>query len=143
MQGHAQFLTGIIHQRLALRRRLTNAGGCQQRADDALLSISIGNRWRTLHPPQRMAVRRRNGRYWFTSLTSITAKQDSGNEIWDMYLDEVKEDDRRIADGWKEDSNGILVFVSPNPLIIPLIVSMTTDKLQDRSFLRNCWLLYH
>ncbi|KAF8476435.1 hypothetical protein DFH94DRAFT_111485 [Russula ochroleuca] len=35
---------------------------------------------------------------------------DTGNEIWDMYLDEVKEDDKRISDAWKEDSNGILVF---------------------------------
>ncbi|KAF8476393.1 hypothetical protein DFH94DRAFT_654198, partial [Russula ochroleuca] len=39
-----------------------------------------------------------------------SAQQDSGNGIWDMYLDEVKEDDKRISDAWKEDSNGILVF---------------------------------
>jgi hypothetical protein len=38
-----------------------------------------------------------------------------------MYLDEVKEDDKRISDAWKEDSNGILVFVSPNSLIPPFI----------------------
>ena len=60
-----------------------------------------------------------------------------------MYLNEVKEDDKLIADGWKEDSNGILVFVSPNLLMNPMFVSMATDKLQDRSFLGNCWLLYH
>jgi hypothetical protein len=40
--------------------------------------------------------------------------------MWDMYLEEVKEDDRRISDAWKEDSNGILVFVSPNLLMIPV-----------------------
>ena len=90
-----------------------------------------------------MMVRRRIGRYHFTSLTPTTAKQDSGNEIWDMYLDEVKEDDKRIAEAWKEDSNGIIVFVSPDLLMIPLFVSITTDKLQDKSFLRNCWLFYH
>ena len=90
-----------------------------------------------------MMVRRRIGGYYFTSLTPTTAKQDSGNEIWDMYLDEVKEDDKRIAEAWKEDSNGILVFVSPNLLMIPLFVSMTANKLQDWSFLCNCRLLYH
>ncbi|KAN0118933.1 hypothetical protein V8E52_004705 [Russula decolorans] len=30
--------------------------------------------------------------------------------MWNMYLDEVKEDDQRITDAWKEDANGILVF---------------------------------
>jgi hypothetical protein len=62
-----------------------------------------------------------------SSLTQTTAQQDSGNGIWDMYLDEVKEDDKRISDAWKEDSNGILVFVRPNILIPPLI-SMTSFK---------------
>ena len=32
--------------------------------------------------------------------------------MWNMYLDEVKEDDKRITDAWKEDANGLLVFVS-------------------------------
>ena len=62
-----------------------------------------------------------------SSLTPTTAEQDSGNEIWDMYLDEVKEDDKRISDAWKEDSNGILVFVSSNLLTRPF-VSMTSFK---------------
>ena len=44
-----------------------------------------------------------------------------------MYLDEVKEDDKRISDAWKEDSNGILVFVSPN-LLITLFILMTSSK---------------
>ena len=61
------------------------------------------------------------------TLTPTTAQQDSKNEIWDMYLDEVKEDDKRISDAWKEDSNGILVFVSPDLLVTPFI-SMTSFK---------------
>ena len=65
----------------------------------------------------------RNDGHCFTSLTV----RHSGNEIWDMYLDEVKEDDKRIADAWKEDSNGILIFVSPN-LLIPPFISMTSFK---------------
>ena len=39
--------------------------------------------------------------------------QHSGNEMWNMYLDKVKEDDKQIADAWKEGSDGILTFVSP------------------------------
>lgn len=31
--------------------------------------------------------------------------------MWDMYLDEAKEDNMWIAGTWKEYSNGILVFV--------------------------------
>ena len=30
-----------------------------------------------------------------------------------MYLDEVKEDDKQIAEAWKDGSDGILTFVSP------------------------------
>ena len=59
------------------------------------------------------------------SLNPTTAQQDSGNEIWDTYLDEVKKDDERIAKAWNDDSTGILVFVSPN-LLIPQFISMTS-----------------
>ena len=45
-----------------------------------------------------------------------------------MYLDEVKKDDKRIADAWKEGSNGVLVFVSPTLLIL-LFISMTSFKM--------------
>ena len=63
-------------------------------------------------------------------LTQTTAE----NKIWEMYLDEVKEDDKRISDAWKEDSTNMLTFVSPNLLISPFIFN---DELQDRSFRRN------
>ncbi|KAF8465128.1 hypothetical protein DFH94DRAFT_359125 [Russula ochroleuca] len=43
-----------------------------------------------------------------SSLTPTTA--DSGKEIWDMYLDEVKEDDKRMAEAWKVDSGGIITL---------------------------------
>ena len=68
----------------------------------------------------------RNGGHCFTLLTSTTADQDSANELWDIYLDEVREDDKRISDAWKDDSNGILVFVSPD--LLALFVSMTSSK---------------
>ncbi len=44
-----------------------------------------------------------------------------------MYLEEVKEDDKRITDAWKEDANGILVFVSPT-LPLFMFISMTSYK---------------
>ncbi len=47
----------------------------------------------------------------------MTVQKDSENEMWNMYLNEVKEEDKRITDAWKEDANGILVFVSPSLLI--------------------------
>ena len=62
-----------------------------------------------------------------TTLILTAAQQDSENEMWNMYMNEVKKDDKRMADAWKEDSNGILVFVSLN-LLVPLLVSMTRFK---------------
>lgn len=56
-----------------------------------------------------------------------------------MYLDEVKEEDDRITDAWKEDASSIVVFVSFNSLICVRL----NDKLQDRSFLRNCRRVHH
>ena len=47
----------------------------------------------------------------------ITVPKDSENDIWNMYLDEVKEEDKRITDAWKEDATGLLVFVSLNLLV--------------------------
>ena len=49
-----------------------------------------------------------------------------------MYLDEVKKDDKQIADTWKEGSSGILVFVSPS-LLIPLFISMSHTMTSSKS----------
>ena len=48
-----------------------------------------------------------------STLTLITVQRDSGAEVWKMYLNEVKEDDKRMTDAWKQDAKGVLVFVSP------------------------------
>jgi hypothetical protein len=71
-----------------------------------------------------------------------TAQEDLDNdsEMWNMYMDEVKEEDSRTTDAWKEDAGSIVVFVSLD-LLIPVFVSMTSSK--DRSFLRNRWRLHH
>ena len=59
--------------------------------------------------------------------------------MWNMYLDEVKEEDNRITGAWKEDANSIVVFVSltTDPCV------RLDDKLQDWSLLRNCWRIRH
>jgi hypothetical protein len=72
-----------------------------------------------------------------------TAAQEALNndsEMWNLYLDEVKEEDTRISDAWKEDANSILVFVS---LINNLLIVSTNDKLQDGSSLRNSRRVHH
>jgi hypothetical protein len=48
----------------------------------------------------------------FESLT--TEPKDSENDMWNMYLDEVNEDDQQIANAWREGADGVLVFVSLN-----------------------------
>jgi hypothetical protein len=65
---------------------------------------------------------------------------DDDSEMWKMFLDEVKEEDSRFTDAWKEDANSIVTFVSHN--LLDLCVRLN-DKLQDRSFLRNCWRIHH
>ena len=72
-----------------------------------------------------------------------TAAQEALNndsEMWNLYLDEVKEEDNRITDAWKEGANSILVFVS---LINNLLIVSMTDKLKDGSSLRNRRSVHH
>jgi hypothetical protein len=57
----------------------------------------------------------------------ITEVKDSETDVWNMYLDQVKEDDQRTTDTWKEDANGILVFVSLN-LLVSLSTPITSLK---------------
>jgi uncharacterized protein DUF6535 len=69
---------------------------------------------------------------WYTvslydSESLATEPEYSVNDIGNMYLNEVKEDDKRITDARKDDANGILVFVSPY-LLVSLFVSMTSKK---------------
>jgi hypothetical protein len=55
-------------------------------------------------------------------------------------MTEAREYDKRVADAWKDDSTGVLVFVSPD-LSVPAFT--TNDKLEDRSLLRNRRGLHH
>jgi hypothetical protein len=72
--------------------------------------------------------------------TAGQADSENDSEMWNMYLDEVKEEDKRIIDAWKDDANSLVTFVSHN-ILAPCV--HLGDKLQDRSFLRNCWHIHH
>jgi len=47
-------------------------------------------------------------------MTLNTAKGDLMDGMWSEYLKDVKDYDERTTDEWKEDAEGVLVFVSPN-----------------------------
>ena len=52
---------------------------------------------------------------------------DDDSEMWKMFLDEVKEEDSRFTDAWKDDANSIVTFVSHNQLD-PVFISATSFK---------------
>jgi hypothetical protein len=45
-------------------------------------------------------------------MTLIIVHEDSENDMWSEYLKIVDEYDKRLTDRWKEDTKGVLVFVS-------------------------------
>jgi hypothetical protein len=76
-----------------------------------------------------------HGEYFITVLILAAAQVpaaaredlDDDSEMWKMFMDEVKEEDSRFTNAWKEDANSIVVFVSLNRLV-PVFVSMTNSK---------------
>jgi len=42
-----------------------------------------------------------------------TAQNESEKKMWTEYMKEAERYDIRAAESWKEDSNGLLVFVRP------------------------------
>ncbi|KAI0277158.1 hypothetical protein BGY98DRAFT_934564 [Russula aff. rugulosa BPL654] len=65
-----------------------------------------------------------------------TAAQEALNndsEMWNLYLDEVKEEDTRITDAWKEDANSILVFTGLLSAIIGAFIIEFYKKLSTDS----------
>jgi hypothetical protein len=39
---------------------------------------------------------------------------DGSGPLFSMYLDRAEEEDKKMAEGWSGDADGILVFVSPH-----------------------------
>ena len=52
-----------------------------------------------------------------------------------MYLERAEEEDKKMAESWKGDAEGILVFVSAHFLFCAYLVD---SVVADRSFLRRC-----
>jgi hypothetical protein len=40
---------------------------------------------------------------------------DSAGDIFSMYLEFAREEDKKMAEGWKADADGILIFVGFHP----------------------------
>ena len=65
-------------------------------------------------------------------MTSVIVHEEMVNEMWSEYLENVDDYDKRLTDGWKDDANGVLVFVSLHPLAPVSIKVMIWEP--DRSF---------
>jgi hypothetical protein len=74
-------------------------------------------------------------------MTLVIVHEDQVNEMWSEYLKNVDDYDKRLADGMKDEANGVLVFVSLH-LLVPVSITVTIWEL-DRSFLHNCRILRH
>jgi hypothetical protein len=55
-------------------------------------------------------------------MSLVIVREDLVNEMWSEYLKDVDDYDKRLADGWKHDANGVLVFVSPH-LLVPVSIT--------------------
>ena len=86
-------------------------------ADHTLVSFAapVHARSRQRHQRQiRSDCKLGHGGYFITVLILAAVQEDldDDSEMWKMFLDEVKEEDNRITDAWKEDANSIVTFVS-------------------------------
>jgi len=45
--------------------------------------------------------------------TTLAAQNEPEKKMWTEYMKEAREYDNRDAEAWKDDSDGILVFVRP------------------------------
>ena len=45
-------------------------------------------------------------------MTLVIVHEDQVDDMWTEYLKNVDDYDKRLTDGWKDDANGVLVFVS-------------------------------
>ncbi|KAI0266314.1 hypothetical protein BGY98DRAFT_926537 [Russula aff. rugulosa BPL654] len=66
---------------------------------------------------------------------ATSAQEDSKNdsEMWNMYLDEVKEEDGRITNAWNNDANNIVTFTSLLSAIIGIFIIEFYKKLSPDS----------
>ena len=58
-------------------------------------------------------------------MTLVIVHEDLVNEMWSEYSKNVDDYDKRLTDGWKDDANSVLLFVSlhsPVPVSITLTI---------------------
>ncbi len=80
---------------------------------------------------------------WISPCLTTPLVPPSGNlsdRTWLTFLSGSEKRDKAISDGWKDDANGILVFVRLSPSFHGLSL---TNQLKDRSFLGDCRGVYH
>jgi hypothetical protein len=93
-------------------------------------------------PPRTMKVRLRTEKVTLLYVMTLVIVQHQVNEMWSEYLENVDDYDKRLTEGWKDDANGVLVFVSSIRLLVRAPITVTIWE-PDRSFLRNCRILHH
>ncbi|KAH8987010.1 hypothetical protein EDB92DRAFT_1948779 [Lactarius akahatsu] len=65
---------------------------------------------------------------------------DGSGALFSMYLDRAEEEDRRVAERWKGDADGILVFLRSQAFLSePTRVSSRTYKLRPAFYLANIY----
>ena len=57
-------------------------------------------------------------------MTLVIVRRELVNEMWSEYLKNVDDYDKRLTSGWKDEANGVLVFVSLR-LLVPVSISVT------------------
>jgi hypothetical protein len=63
-----------------------------------------------------------------TPVSTATAQNASEKKMWTEYMKETEKYDSSAAEAWKEDSEGILVFVRPSLLLFQPFISLTNRK---------------
>jgi hypothetical protein len=53
----------------------------------------------------------------YLTTLSVPPSGDPSDKMWLMYLFESEKHDKDISDAWKDDANGVLVFVRISPSI--------------------------
>ncbi|KAN0118870.1 hypothetical protein V8E52_004642 [Russula decolorans] len=65
--------------------------------------------------------------------TAGQADSENDSEMWNMYLDEVKEEDKRIIDAWKDDANSLVTFTGLFSAIVGTFIIEFYKKLSSDS----------
>ncbi|KAN0118889.1 hypothetical protein V8E52_004661 [Russula decolorans] len=65
--------------------------------------------------------------------TAAQGDSENDSEMWNMYLDEVEEEDKRIIDAWKDDANSLVTFTGLFSAIVGTFIIEFYKKLSSDS----------